>query len=245
MHPYSIIKLPSVDSTNIWAKNAVANRVITTNAVIVAETQTNGRGQMQTIWHDAPGENLLFTLVFKPKYLKATHFFKLNEAVSTALIEAISETGIKKAQIKWPNDILIDKRKVAGTLIETSIKGEFISRAYIGIGLNVNQMLFDKDFAATSLALQTGSIVDKEVFLDDLLSQLNLRLGNMSSEKNELDYLKNLLGFQSTLRYEDAHGEFLAQIIRIEDNGTLTLQVKGETEPRKYQFKQVKWLGYH
>ena len=78
-HNYRIIRLKEVDSTNAWAKSAYAEKIVSSNAAIVAATQHAGRGQMRTKWHDESGKNILLTLVVDVQNLRAVDFFRLKE----------------------------------------------------------------------------------------------------------------------------------------------------------------------
>ena len=110
----------------------MSEQAIPANTVIVAETQTAGRGQMLTKWHDEPGMNLLFTLLVQPKRLSPEQFFQLNAAVSLAVVNTLK--AIKGIQVKWPNDIVVNGHKLVGLLIETTIQGSKISNVLIGLG---------------------------------------------------------------------------------------------------------------
>lgn len=240
MHPYHIVYLPEVPSTNSWAKNALSEGTLLPNTVIVAGTQTAGRGQLQTLWHDAPGKNLLLSLVIAPKQLAVANFFTLNEAVSLALMDVLQP--IVATKIKWPNDVLIDTKKLAGVLIETVVKGKIIQSAIIGIGLNVNQMHFSADFNATSLALASGQEFDVEVLRDNLLTQLHRRLEQLHlSTLNEV-YNNHLFGLNQTLRFADQDGAFTATVKGVDADGTLMLYLPGEKHIVRYRFKEVTWL---
>ncbi len=241
MHPYTLVRLKSVDSTNTWAKEAYQKRLLSANAVIVAETQQQGRGQQLTKWHDEPGKNLLFTLVVEPKKLPVIDFFKLNMVVSLALHKVLSEK--LPVSVKWPNDIVCESKKLAGILIETVVSGVYIKSAFIGVGLNVNQLHFSQSLNAASLMSLTGIEVDHEELLFDLLNSLHEYL----SPNHELDLLKEynnvLYGKETLLPFADVEGEFEAKVIKVDSDGILNLRVAGESKPRKYRFKEVRWLA--
>ncbi len=240
-HNYRVFKLLEVDSTNVWAKAAYNNKLISAGAAIVAETQTAGRGQLRTKWHDEAGKNLLFTLVVDVNYLSAASFFRLNEAASLALIDVLGK--LVPATIKWPNDISANQKKLAGILIETIIQGTQIKTAFIGIGLNVNQLLFPAELKATSLALEAGFEFDLPKLFDEILSALQFRIAEIQ-QPNVLGqhYFEHLLGTKTPLKYQDAAGTFFATVQKIEDDGRLVLRVNGEPLLRKYRFKEVSLL---
>ena len=137
---HDIIWLESVDSTNDEAKRHISD--IDNLSVLSALEQTAGRGQRGNSWKSAPGENLMFSIVLKSPALMAEEHFALNEIAALSVSEFLSTYGIK-AQIKWPNDIYVDEKKICGILIENSFRGKSISSSIIGIGLNINQRNFN------------------------------------------------------------------------------------------------------
>lgn len=241
-HSFQICRFKVLNSTNAEAKSGYSSGIYKSGAVIVAEHQLQGRGQLRTKWHDAPGENLLLSLVYEPDKLPARHFFRLNEAVSLAISDIIPD-GID-TQVKWPNDIYTNGKKCAGILIETQIQNENINAAFIGIGLNVNQALFSANFKATSLKLESGESFDLEDLQNKLLEALFFRLQQIQlPELLSRVYKNRLLGVRQMLRYKDGQGFFQAQVHHIEEDGRLVLQVPGESTFRYYRFKEVKLLG--
>jgi BirA family biotin operon repressor/biotin-[acetyl-CoA-carboxylase] ligase len=240
MHPFNIIRLKQVESTNTWAKEALAEGAIPVNTVIVAETQTAGRGQLLTKWHDEPGKNLIFTLVFKPKQTMAHQYFRINAAVSLALMDALH--GIEGLAVKWPNDIIVNEKKLAGILIETLVKGDKIDQVNAGIGLNVNQLQFPDGLNATSLALEQHTQVNLDELLFKLLTELNNRINDLANSSLITNYNNKLFGRGEELCFEDNSGQFKAKVIGVDDDGLLNLKISDEHPPRSYRFKEVKWL---
>ena len=137
---HDIIWLQSVDSTNEEAKRHISD--IDNLSVLSAWEQTAGRGQRGNTWTSNAGENLMFSIVLKSPALMAEDHFALNEIAALSVSEFLSTYGIK-AQIKWPNDIYVDEKKICGILIDNSFRGKSISSSIIGIGLNINQRNFN------------------------------------------------------------------------------------------------------
>lgn len=138
-----IIKLNAIDSTNSFLKELVATSFVENQTVVVTKEQTQGRGQVNTKWVSTPGKNLTFSMYVEFKNLKITQQRFLNYACSLSVFEVLDELNIPKLAVKWPNDILSDKKKICGILIETTFKSNTIKSAIIGVGLNVNQENFD------------------------------------------------------------------------------------------------------
>ncbi|MFN0156807.1 MAG: biotin--[acetyl-CoA-carboxylase] ligase [Bacteroidota bacterium] len=166
-----IFVFDTIDSTNNCAK-AVAGCGAAEGTVVIAEQQTEGKGRHGRLWQANPNENLMFSLVLRPKLTpEGLNLLPLYVAVGVA--EAIErQTGLK-VECKWPNDLLINKKKVAGILIEGSIKKGLVEHVVVGIGINVNQQMFGNDLAhkATSLRLESGKELDRtSIFKEVLLS---------------------------------------------------------------------------
>jgi BirA family biotin operon repressor/biotin-[acetyl-CoA-carboxylase] ligase len=133
--------------------------------VVVADNQTNGKGQMGAVWTSNPSENLTFSVYLSTSFISLHNQFYLNCAVALSLYNVLNKLSIPKLSIKWPNDILSSSRKLSGVLIENIVKSNKDSYAIIGVGLNVNQKSFPGLVKATSLNNLTGENYN----LDELL----------------------------------------------------------------------------
>lgn len=130
--------------------------------VVLALSQTKGRGQRGNVWESVPGENLTFSVVTRPTFLPAECQFLLSECAALSIVDTLIQYDIR-AQIKWTNDIYVDSRKIAGILIENDLCGTNLSRSIIGIGLNVNQTEFSPLLPnPTSMALECDGNIDTE-----------------------------------------------------------------------------------
>jgi BirA family biotin operon repressor/biotin-[acetyl-CoA-carboxylase] ligase len=154
----NIIELEEVDSTNNYALNLLNNTRPPEGTVISCINQTKGRGTDSNHWESEAGENLTLSFIYYPGFLNAAEQFKLNQAISISISETVfSITGTPHVTIKWPNDIYIGDKKVAGILIQNSIMGSHIDYAVIGIGMNVNQKVFKSNAPnPVSLSMVTG-----------------------------------------------------------------------------------------
>ncbi len=183
-----IFTFQSIDSTNNCAK-AVANIGAAEGVVVIAEEQTAGKGRLGRSWQANPEENLTFSIVLRPKISpEAVNLLPLYVAVAVA--QAIERATALKVECKWPNDLLIGKRKVAGILIEGSIQQGILEYVVVGLGINVNQTKFPSDLMqkATSLKLETGQEIDRVQLFRHILS---------SFESSYTNSLRN--GFESTI----------------------------------------------
>ncbi|MFL2663928.1 MAG: biotin--[acetyl-CoA-carboxylase] ligase, partial [Crocinitomicaceae bacterium] len=136
------IRLISVDSTNNFAAKLINDGLAEHGSVILAENQTNGRGQRGSEWQSQKAKNILTSFVFKFEALDPQFLFRINAFVSIALIDFLNSYGID-AQIKWPNDIMVNSNKICGILVENKLVGNALSYSIAGFGLNVNQIEFE------------------------------------------------------------------------------------------------------
>ncbi len=166
----NLITLPSVPSTNDYLKERLSKSApFPEGTVIMAVHQFAGKGQQGAIWESEAGKNLTFSLLLNPVSTAPGHQFALTVVVSLALVEFLEKLlPGHQVQIKWPNDIYVDGRKIAGILIENILSGRRWKHAIIGIGMNVNQTVFPEAISdrITSLRLLTG----EEYVLTDLLT---------------------------------------------------------------------------
>ena len=133
-----LIHLPSVGSTNDYAKSYMAITSPIDGTVILADEQLAGRGQSGNSWISQSNENLTFSLIYHTSFLNATEQFYLNMAVCLGIWSMVNRHEEKDITIKWPNDIYVKDKKIAGILIENTISGMQLKYSVIGIGLNVN-----------------------------------------------------------------------------------------------------------
>ena len=161
-----------VDSTNSVLINK-ANKFNTDGTVILAEKQSKGRGRKERVWYSAKEQNLTFSILLTSKKLLSKNLNLLNFAASLSVALSIEKLYQLKSELKWPNDVLINGKKICGILLESTSQGTKIDRLVIGIGLNVNQTLFQGNFNAepTSIKLETDGInINREILLAELLN---------------------------------------------------------------------------
>ena len=155
------IRLLSVDSTNNFAAKLINDGLAEHGSVILADNQTNGRGQRGSEWQSQKGKNILTSFIFKFQELDPQFLFRINAFVSIALIDFLENHGIE-AQIKWPNDILVNSKKICGILVENKLAGNALAYSIAGFGLNVNQSDFGGLDEATSMSLEVKQEFDLE-----------------------------------------------------------------------------------
>jgi len=194
------------DSTNDDAL-AAAREGAPHGALFVTDEQRKGRGRRGNTWHAPPGEALLFSVVLRPE-LAAERAACLSLVAGLAVRAAVAQELAKAsvattALVKWPNDVVVERRKVAGILVESQMRGERLGAAVVGVGLNVGRLELPDDVAAraTSLALLGASVVREEL-LTSVLGELALRLGALERGETPLDTLATELSAHDALAGE-------------------------------------------
>lgn len=191
---HTLIELASAPSTNKEAAGLLRLSKVQHGAVILAHEQTAGVGQRGRTWSSAPGLDLTFSVVLLPDGLRAAGQFVLAKAVALAVSDVVAAAVPGDVRIKWPNDVLVERLKVAGILIQADVMGDLVRSAIVGIGLNVNSSGFPAELAATSLLQASGRMHDRMAVLDRLCRGLDQRLEQMTTAPAALDtaYLDRL-----------------------------------------------------
>ncbi len=143
---------------------------------MVADEQTAGRGRFGRNWEAEPQTNLLFSLLLRPHFLEQDEIFILTFAAAVSVTEAIEAIACVRPQLKWPNDVLLDGKKVSGILLESSFDSNRLSHVVLGIGLNVNQRKFPPAIydVATSLSLFADKKFDRDELLFTILNNFSM-----------------------------------------------------------------------
>lgn len=241
------------ESTNLDAMNARETEADCT--VWCSEFQTAGRGQRGNRWESGAGDNLTFSILFKPTTVPAAGQFIISQVASLGIVNYLRSCGVE-AKVKWPNDIYVGDRKICGMLIENILRGDKLAVAVCGIGLNLNQRTFPADIPnPTSLALeQERGTFDPKQELPKLLAhifELYDRLGDPAFESalgqeyhSRLYRLGEHHDFEETGYYTapDRLGHIRGRITGIEPV-TARLQITLENgQQRSYFFKEIKYL---
>jgi len=239
-----LLHLPSVDSTNTFAKDYIAKNSPIDGTVILADDQFAGRGQIGNVWVSEPNKNLTFSIIYRTVFLAASEQFFLNMAISlgicTLIEKELKKDANKSVKIKWPNDIYVDNKKIAGILIENTISGMHLNYSVIGIGLNVNQQDFPEGLSATSLYLEIGKEADKRKLLEELLASVEkyyLWLKDRKLSALKMAYLPQLFRLGVVTRFKKGNLVFEGKIIDVELDGRLIIDLGNGREI--FSFKEV------
>ena len=237
----NLINLQEVDSTNNYANRLIATDSAVEGAVVLAHYQINGKGLAENYWHSEAGKNILASFILFPSFLPAEKQFYLSKITSLALLNYL-QNEIGKASIKWPNDLYVHDKKIAGILIENSVKGNNLSSAVLGMGININQIHFPDELPnPVSIKQITGLTYN----ITEQLQKLTKHLFNWyeklkSYQLKEIDeaYFNNLYGLNNWCWYKKNDHAFKARISGINDFGHLVLEDESGNL-NAYQFKEI------
>ncbi len=228
-----LIKLDAIDSTNDFLKVLAGSQNLENFTVVTAESQTKGKGQMGEIWVSETGKNLTMSVLIRDSVFEIHQIYNLNIAVSLSVLLALEKFKIPKLAIKWPNDIMSDSKKIAGILIENSIKTDGKIVSIIGIGVNVNQVNFFELPKASSLALIMNTSFDKEAVLFEIIK--NIKRNHSKLQNNESldlwkDYNSKLFKKGIPMPFEsEKKGKFMGIIQDVTDNGKLQILLEDDS----------------
>ena len=243
----NLIHLNSVDSTNNFAANLIKAKKVENGTIILTDCQTEGRGQRGRVWQSDANLNLLCSIVVYPE-LTADKAFYLSMITALALSEAIDDmVNDENTWIKWPNDVLIGNKKVAGILIENQLQGDKINSSIIGVGVNINQIDFGDELRATSIKKAYNVELDIREFLDYFYDEFETEYRRLMSSDDEYlaqylvtDYVESLYGRDSVLEFKDSSGSFQGRIQGVDEIGRLRILV-GE-DIRTYQMGEIQFI---
>ena len=235
-----IFRLDKVDSTNNFAANLIEKGICQNGAVILADEQTSGRGQRDTFWESQAHKNILCSYIYFPDNVSVENLEAFNYCLSIALVNCLKHFQIHAA-IKWPNDILVNNKKIAGVLIENSLSVGKIKSMIFGIGLNVNQVDFHST-NATSMALVTKNEFDLSEVSSSLTQEFNhwISFADRNAPFIKQEYLKYFFGFQKLQRFKSSDHEFDGVIEGVNEHGELEINVSGEL--KSFKNKEISFL---
>jgi BirA family transcriptional regulator, biotin operon repressor / biotin---[acetyl-CoA-carboxylase] ligase len=198
---------PQIGSTNTRARE-LAESGAAEGEIVVAEAQTQGRGRLGRRWESPPFTNLYLSFILRPK-LPSRHAPQITLAAAVALVETVGSFLSRPPEIKWPNDILFDGKKLAGILTEAACDAGGVAYVILGIGLNLNYrvdaMPGDLRQRATSMADLTGTNVSRESVLARLIQDMDRCYGELEES-----------GFEGLRQRWEAHFGLRDQMVRVE-----------------------------
>lgn len=216
----------SIGSTNsealAWATSGTQDM-----SFVIADEQTAGRGRLDRKWFTPKGTALAFSLILRPTAQEKPYLTRIVGLAALAVADALRTRGLV-AQIKWPNDVLLNGRKVAGILVESVWSGEEVDCVVIGIGINVLKAAVPSaellQFPATSLEESLGPEVEREQILQDILSGIIALRPHIGSDSFIASWEKALAFRGERVQVEDGSGiPLTGKLLGLESDGSLKL----------------------
>ncbi|HEX3008699.1 MAG TPA: biotin--[acetyl-CoA-carboxylase] ligase [Bacteroidales bacterium] len=239
-----IARLDEVDSTNSILSAKYLNRNLPEGSVIVASSQTKGRGQGANKWHSEAGKNLTCSFVLYPSFLEASYQFYISKIFSLAVADLVSLYS-DKVSIKWPNDIYVNDKKIAGLLIEHAIERNNIKSSILGLGLNVNQKSFPSNLPnPVSLMNITQTKQDLDEILESLTNILEYRYSLLKNRELGVidENYQSLLYRYKKLALFEVNGKRVAGSIEgVESTGELIFK-NDRSEILHFGYKEIEYV---
>lgn len=222
-----IIHYESIDSTNNLAKE-LAGQGAAEGTLVLAEEQTEGRGRRGRAWLSPGKENLLFSVLLRPA-LPADRVFLLTMILALAAMEAVKTLSGLCPGIKWPNDLYVGMKKLAGILTEFSVTRKEVDWVVLGLGLNVNRRPETLAGQSTSILQETGVRVSKNQLLYETLKGLEgayreILSGNVEPSCTRWNEACFILG--KAVEIESQRERIHGKALRIDPDGALILETQ-------------------
>jgi len=230
-HPVHLFQV--ISSTNDHAKR-LAEAGAPEGLLVIAESQTAGRGRAGRKWLTPPGAGLAFSLVLRPAPLNLPpeRTARLTMLAGLAVCESIEQVAGVRARLKWPNDILIAGRKTGGILAEAALQSGRVNYVVLGFGLNVSAAPLPEevDFPATSLQAEAGRDVDRLILLRAILANMEARYPTLTEPELDREWRARLTMLEEPVVIQTLEGERRGRIEGVEADGALVVHLDtGET----------------
>ena len=222
-----------LDSTNNKAKQLAENNV-PEGEVILTLNQITGRGRRNNIWFSSKNKNILFSLILRPK-ISIDYSYQITLLIGVAICKAINNFLNLDAKIKWPNDIIINNKKVCGILTEVSAEIDQIKYAIVGIGINVNEENFEDNLEkkATSLKIELNRTIKRSDLIKEIFWQIEQIYKQYCKNFDFLflldEYKRLCLNIGKRVKVITHKSTFLANVLDINDKGELVLKLENDS----------------
>ncbi len=235
--------LDSVESTNNYAMQQVHAGLAKNGQAWFAHKQWGGKGQRGKMWESAAGENIILSIAMLSNKAFSANPFYISALVACLCRKWFAEIAGASTKIKWPNDIYWGDNKAGGILIENQFKGKALEWTIIGIGINVNQIVFDEAIAnPTSLKAITGKTYEPVELAKSLHLALMDVLGNerLESLQNKLAYYNQYLYKKNEqVSLKKGNAVFKTNILAVNEYGQLLTK---DVIERAFEFGEVSWI---
>ncbi len=222
-----------IDSTNLEAARLAAEGAAE-GVLVVADAQTAGRGRRGRQWESPAGDAVYMSLILRPQ-AEADKVSGLTLVMALSVAQALDGLEIAGGQIKWPNDIVLNRKKLCGILTELHMESGRVSDVIIGVGINVNQESFASEIesVATSVLVETGRRMDKDILIDSVMEafERNYAIYQKTCDMTNLleDYHAFLANRNHEVRVLDPKGEYEGIALGINLRGELLVRKQDGT----------------
>ena len=235
----NIIHFKEIESTNLLALSMMKENKRSLPFVITTDFQTSGKSQGSNKWDSENGKNVLMSVAINTD-IKIENQFILNVISSLSVLDLLEDLNLENLSVKWPNDILVGKRKISGVLIQNKLLSDTIKSAVIGVGLNINQSNFTT-FKREATSVNNENITNLSIseISDRLLYFLEFRFSKSDNE-NWKDYSKKLYLKDKVAPFEIEGKKQMGIIKRVNKTGELVLET--EDSIKNFQMKEIEFL---
>jgi len=221
----------SIGSTNEKAFEIADNE--DEGAVIISEEQKNGRGSFGRSWESPKDKGIWMSVILKPD-ISTVEVPVITQVAAAAVVEALECRGFK-AEVKWPNDIMVNNKKICGILTEMSVRGDKVSSVVLGIGVNVNveseELSLEIRARASSLFIETNEIFDRNMLVAEILNYLEYFYYQYIKEDNlklSLDICRNKsMILNKEIKFEQNGSIVKGEAIDLDSEGKLMVNIGG------------------
>jgi BirA family biotin operon repressor/biotin-[acetyl-CoA-carboxylase] ligase len=232
---HKLYYFPKIDSTNDEAyRLGIAGAH--DGAVVLADSQTQGKGRMQRVWHSPAGSNIYTSIILRPQFEPA-RAPQISLVAGVAVAELLEHYCPGRIELKWPNDVLVEGRKICGILAQMKTAGEEIDFVVVGIGINVNIQpnCFPEEIReiATSLIFEAGRVIDRKNLISNLYENFEkwyeiLLKSGFKDVKNRWLSLAPMIGKNVQIIFQDE--KIIGKAMGLNDDGSLIILTKGAKE---------------
>ena len=220
-----------IDSTNIQAKRLVASKDVLHGTVILANKQIAGKGRRGRSWESPLDSGIFMSILFRPQ-IEPEKLSMLTLVAALAAAKAVREETNCACQIKWPNDLVMNGKKICGILTEMGTEGKTVQYAVVGIGINVTQQSFGEELEqkATSIYLETGKVIKRSNLIQKIWMFMEEyyhiweQCGDLGALKQE--YVEQLVNLGRVVKVLDPAGEYTGTACGITDTGELLVKTE-------------------
>lgn len=225
-----VLYFPEIDSTNTCAKR-LGDEGAVHGTLVVSDEQTAGKGRRGRTWESPSGSSIYMSILLRPE-ITPNQAPMLTLVMAQSVAKAIRAVTGEKTQIKWPNDIVLNKKKVCGMLTEMSTEIAWINYVVIGVGINVNTESFPEELSrtATSIYLEKGQKIQRSRLIAEVMKQfehyydLFVKTGNLSAMQEE--YNRLLVNRDQDVRILEPGNEYNGHAVGINEAGELLVRTE-------------------